>query len=145
MDTETAGEISVSRPRWTFGNVWLLSTLWGRQSRQERLLSNPPLTLFPSEALDQYSNLGISSYRLPQPPAFFLPGFRYTYPWLALALTLPFLFSRVYLGGPGAACHGMVFVFWQLPEAQVKTKASFCQSLYEYMIRHIPRSKDLLV
>jgi len=61
--------------------VTALRVVWETFSgRQERSLSNPRLTLFPSEALDQYSDFGISSYRLPQAAAFLLPSFRYIHP-----------------------------------------------------------------
>lgn len=139
-------EKSVSCPYWAFGNLWLLSTLCGRLSKaDETNCFLIPTCLFLSEALDQYKVLGIFSHCPPQAPAFILPSFQYTSPSSSLTSSLSFLLSCVYLRGPGAACLGLVFSFWQLPEAQVKTKASFCQSLYEYMIRHIPCSEDLLI
>lgn len=61
------GETSVNRPCCTFGDVWLLPALRGRPKADKWSFSNPHLTLFPSEALDEYSDLGIPFHLLPHP------------------------------------------------------------------------------
>lgn len=71
------------------------------------MLSRPYLTLFPSEALDQYNDLAIFFHCPPQAPAFFnTPTPDQHSP------SLSFLLSCVYLRGPAAACPGLVFAFW---------------------------------